>query len=229
MDYIKQQVGILSGNTLSGRNVDTPTECLYCHSIVGALHISEDYTRHQPMLYHDLSSDTYTMTVRCPVCKRHFTLEYDKEFKMLENRLIPTPSKDIPKDIADLSPDFKEIYIQAKLSEDYQLDRISGVSYRKALEFLVKDYAILKKPDKEDEIKKMFLGKVIENFLEDFPKIQTLAKASTWIGNDETHYERRHTDKNIEDLKRLLLATVNIISADLLVAEAYKFIDSDQN
>lgn len=59
------------------------------------------------------------------------------------------------------------------------MEQIAGVGYRKALEFLIKDYAISKNSEDEDKIKKMLLGKTIENYLNDFPKLQRLAKAAT--------------------------------------------------
>ena len=70
------------------------------------------------------------------------------------------------------------------------------------------------------------LGKVIDNYLKDFPKILVLAKSVAWIGNDETHYIRRHDGKDIEDLKRFILATARLISADYDADEALLFTSS---
>ena len=55
--------------------------------------------------------------------------------------------------------------------------------------------------------------------------MNSLPEAALWIfhinrdttlGNDETHYERRWTDKDIQDLKRLLTMTINAIDNELL-------------
>jgi hypothetical protein len=43
-----------------------------------------------------------------------------------------------------------------------------------------------------------------------------MAQRAVWLGNDETHYERRWEDKDIDDLKRLITLTVNWIHNDLL-------------
>jgi hypothetical protein len=38
-----------------------------------------------------------------------------------------------------------------------------------------------------------------------------------WPGNDETHFEKRWADKNPEDIKRLIGATVQVIAMKMLV------------
>lgn len=42
------------------------------------------------------------------------------------------------------------------------------------------------------------------------------AKASTWLGNDESHYTRKFTSKDINDLKKFIDATIYCISLKLL-------------
>ena len=69
----------------------------------------------------------------------------------------------------------------------------------------------------------MHLGDCIK--LIDNPKIQALAKASTWLGNDETHYVRKHTDRDIEDLERFLNSLVGYLSFELTADDAISFID----
>ena len=49
--------------------------------------------------------------------------------------------RDFSEEIEKISPAFVNIYNQAYAAEQLQLDEISGVGYRKALEFLIKDYA----------------------------------------------------------------------------------------
>ena len=55
--------------------------------------------------------------------------------------------------ISSLSPKFVEIYNQAEKAEQWGLSEICGMGYRKALEFLVKDFAILMSPESEETIK----------------------------------------------------------------------------
>src|SRR5699024_8665402 len=108
--------------------------------------------------------------------------------------------------IREISNGFYEIYMQSATAEEYGLDEISGMGYRKALEFLMKDFAILNNPEDEEVIKNSFLSNVIKDYYNDSSEIQNLATASSWIGNDETHYERRNDDKSIKDLKNYLQA-----------------------
>lgn len=57
-------------------------------------------------------------------------------------------------------------------------------------------------------------------------KIKNLAKASIWIGNDETHYVRKYEDKDIKDLKRFISATVAYITYELIADSAQEFVNN---
>ena len=46
--------------------------------------------------------------------------------------------------------------------------------------------------------------------------IKECARRATWLGNDETHYERRWNEHDIEDLKVLIDLTKNWIDNELL-------------
>lgn len=124
--------------------------------------------------------------------------------------------------IANLSPMFQNIYNQANTAESYSLNEIAGMGYRKALEFLVKDFCIHLNPNKKAEIENILLGKCISTYISD-EKIKNLATASTWIGNDETHYVRKHIDKDIQDMKKFIHALLYFIEYQLTVEEATTF------
>lgn len=68
--------------------------------------------------------------------------------------------------ITKLSPQFDKIYNQALAAESSGLDEIAGLGYRKALEFIVKDFAIYKHPDKTEEIKKLPLSQCINKYID---------------------------------------------------------------
>ena len=121
--------------------------------------------------------------------------------------------------IKEVSPMFVRIYNQASEAEHHNLDEIAGIGYRKALEFLIKDFLIYQIPDKEDSIKATPLGTCIENFIEN-PQLKTVASRAVWLGNDQTHYIQKFEDKDIEDLKRLIKLTINWITMLYLTAEA---------
>lgn len=139
----------------------------------------------------------------------------------------PILSNDLPDEVNEKFPEFNEIYSQALQAENFGLNQIAGVGYRKALEFLVKQYCIHKNSDNEETIKKEALGSTIANRLSDFPKIQLLAKAATWIGNDETHFVRKHKDHDITSMKKFIKSAATFISADLDADEAIEFTKKD--
>lgn len=132
----------------------------------------------------------------------------------------------LPEGVEVVSPQFFEIYSQATVAESEGLDQIAGVGYRKSLEFLVKDYAIRYFPNETDKIKKMLLGPVIKEYLAEFKKLQNLATAASWIGNDETHYVRRHDNQDIQSMKRFIRAAAQYIAAEFDAEDADEFTSS---
>lgn len=120
----------------------------------------------------------------------------------------------LPLTIVECSPSFVQIYDQAMAAECHNLDQIVGIALRKALEFLIKDYACLEHPDKVDVIKKTLLGKCIDDYILD-SNVKVCAKRATWLGNDETHYVRKWSDQDINDLKRLIKLTINWVDNSL--------------
>ncbi len=93
-----------------------------------------------------------------------------------------------------------------------------GIGYRKAIEFLIKDYLITTFPDKKEAILKAKLGQCISNYVSD-PKVKMCAERATWLGNDETHYVRTWLDKDLQDLKDLIKLTQYWISSDILTSD----------
>lgn len=117
--------------------------------------------------------------------------------------------------IAKLSPTFVEIYNQAMAAESRRLDQLVGIGLRKALEFLIKDFASQQHPDQAEAIRKVQLGPCIDQYVTD-SNIKECARRAAWLGNDETHYVRRWEDRDITDLKLLVRLTTNWIDSVLL-------------
>nr|WP_296266451.1 hypothetical protein [uncultured Merdimonas sp.] len=121
--------------------------------------------------------------------------------------------------ITALSPQFDKIYNQALAAESSMLDEIAGLGYRKALEFLIKDFAIHEHPDEEEDIKAKPLAQCIKKYIEN-ENITTLAERSTWIGNDEAHYIRKQEDRDVSDMKDFIQAIVYFIGMILITEDA---------
>lgn len=124
-----------------------------------------------------------------------------------------------PESIKELSPAFVKIYNQSEIAEFSGLSEICGMGYRKALEFLIKDFAIHSEPSDSEAIKSMSLSSCIKKYCT-ISKIQVLAERSAWIGNDETHYVRKHEDRDFSDMKNFIQAIVCFIGMNLATEDA---------
>jgi hypothetical protein len=122
-------------------------------------------------------------------------------------------------EVEEVSPSFKAIFCQAAAAESCRLSEIAGLGYRKALEFLVKDFCIHNVPDEAENIKKETLGNTIASRIED-PNVKECARRAAWLGNDEAHYVRRWEDRDINDLKILIELTSNWIR-NCILTERY--------
>jgi len=118
--------------------------------------------------------------------------------------------------ITTLSPTFCETYDQAARAEENGLTQICGAGYRRALEFLVKDFAISKVPEHRQRIERTLLVQCIREYLPN--PIQDAAKRAAWLGNDEVHYYRTWSDRDISDLKALIHLTAKSIDFTLELA-----------
>lgn len=210
--------------------IDTPSKCPHCGRTMSPQHVGQS-TSSEKASY--LDEGRFAVIFRCSFddCLKYFAIEYINSIassaSTVDYAYRPPIKVKLPENIEKVSPVFVEIYSQATVAESEALNQIAGVGYRKAAEFLIKDYAISKHKDDEEKIKTIMLGQVIAEYLNDFPKIQALAKSVAWIGNDETHYVRRHDDKDIEDLKKFILSAAQFIAADYDADEALAFTSSD--
>jgi len=129
--------------------------------------------------------------------------------------------KIFPDSIKNLSPSFCTIFNQATEAQGRKMTEIAGPGYRKALEFLIKDFLISENPDETQEIKKQWLGDLIRDKIKD-TNIKVCAERAAWLGNDETHYLRKWSDKDIGDLTKLITLSVNWIENVLLTKDYSK-------
>jgi hypothetical protein len=122
-------------------------------------------------------------------------------------------------DFESIAPGFTKIYRQVAGAESSGFDELVGMGYRKALEFLIKEFLIGQRPDDEGKIRKMTLGQCIENCV-DNPNLKAVATGVNWLANDETHFERRTDSGDIDDLKALMDATLYWISMEVRTKRA---------
>jgi hypothetical protein len=127
----------------------------------------------------------------------------------------PNLKKDeLPEFVAEISSTFVSIHLEAHEAKQRGLSQIAGPGYRKAFEFLIKDYAkSISPPDKHSEIENTFAGSVVSNYIPD-KRIQAVAKRALWLGNDETHYLRKWEQHDINDLITLISLTISWIQIE---------------
>ncbi len=208
---------------------ETVNKCPICNSSIAPIEKSK---------FFNSDSKMYFFMFECPACNKGFITHYNytNERKIKDNisynmlKLVNSYPKvpelhQFDENIKKLSSNFCEIFNQAYVAEQMDLNEIAGIGYRKALEFLIKDYCIDKNKEQEEKIKKEPLSQVITNYILS-DKIKNLAKASIWIGNDETHYVRKYEDKDIKDLKRFISATVAYITYELIADSAQEFVNN---
>lgn len=107
---------------------------------------------------------------------------------------------------------------QSELAEKNGYDKICGMGYRKAIEFLIKDYLCKIYPESSETIKKEMLSQSINRITEN--RIKVLASRCAWLGNDETHYTKKHGKYDIETLKIFINSVVHYIDAELAFISA---------
>lgn len=202
---------------------DQAENCPICHAHIIAKDIGNALYKH---------GQNYHATVFnfCSGCQSCFITTYQvkptvakpstfKTIELISSEPVKYVAEKFEDSLATLSPTFVEIYNQSKQAETMSLNHIAGMGYRKSLEFLIKDYAIHFNPGKEDEIKSMLLAPCIKTYI-DSSKIKTLAEKSAWLGNDETHYVRKHPEFDVQDMKRFIKACYTYIISELTLEEA---------
>lgn len=210
------QANKFEGGTVNLVYDKQPHECPFCHKSI------------TPRLYQGFQkNETLEIVYRCPdsKCGRIFTTMYQNELNGKYYAYVYKFSsvgtfveKEFSDSIEKLSDNFVEIYNQALKAESMNLNHISGIGFRKALEFLIKDYLISRNTEDEEKIKKKFLGKCIKEDIDNI-NVKEMAERATWLGNDETHYVRKWEDKDINDLKLLIKVVLHWIEMEILTQQ----------
>jgi hypothetical protein len=191
-------------------NAEDPNICPHCH------------VANQPTILfinRDVKLDKLVSVWKCTYvqCNKIFAVSHinNGDGYTIERNLIGLPKGPIwPQPIIDLkdgqtidetSPlqsKFIKTYLQSLEAESNGYDEISGMGYRKSIEYLVKDWAIQSKPSEKAHILKMWLGQVIANYYSG--DLKDILERATWLGNDHSHYNKLFEEFNINHLKELI-------------------------
>ena len=178
----------------------------------------------------DLPHTIYAYTaLYCTSCHTIYTARYISN-RGISNFILESTFPKVAKNISfsdninQLSPTFVSLYNQASATgTNTEINGLAGIGYRKSLEYLIKDYLIKLKHKDKDSIIKMDLGNCV-NKLDS--NLINIAKASIWIGNDETHYFRKNPEYDIEDLKLFINTLVHFIEIDFAIQNANSLIQN---
>ncbi len=170
--------------------------------------------------------DTCELLASCPSCGSRYFISWNNKHAgcIFSGAIRPEDCeveelpkiKDntvIPESACRISPDFKQIYLEARMAQAAGLDLICGGGYRKALEFLIKDYAISLCPEKAEAIKERDLNYAIS--CTDNENIKSFASRASWLGNDALHYLKKWEGMDLFDLKDLIEQSVLSIDQDV--------------
>lgn len=199
--------------------ISKPTSCPYCDMGIDPLIVNKFAYR-----FHYLTN--IVITYKCPCCEQIFFSKYQVNSMAAGYygyELIPFETigghkikLDFSDEIKGISPSFVSIYNDAYVAEQSGCTQIVGIGYRRSLEFLIKDYAIKCHQDDEITIKSMPLVKCVEKYAPD-DKTKELLLRATWIGNDFAHYETKHEEIDLNDLKKLISLSVDAIEKDIKI------------
>lgn len=192
--------------------VETPVECCHCEKGIDPLVIKAfAYTR--------LHTHEFAVAFQCPVCDGVFIGLYERAgfgmtpypYKILGGHIM---KKVFEQPIIEISPNFVTSYNEAYAAEQSGATGLAGIGYRRAFEFLMKDYAIYKNPENAESIKNSTLAKCISDY-SPTDNTKELWEKTAWIGNDFSHYNSKHPDISLEDLKSLIDFSVSDIVNDI--------------
>lgn len=189
--------------------VSVPDKCPICQSAFDMSHPNQSYYDEVDRCEHFNIFSIYM----CPCCRNGFVLKHhmlrDKgPLNMVRCMEISYPSAfpaefenvNVDEQIYMISPRFYEIYKQCLAAKNNGYTELYGMGFRKALETLVKDYAIHIHPEDKEWIttnRSATLHECIKKYFKN-SDAKTALMACKWLGNDETHYENHNT---VEDLQ----------------------------
>lgn len=150
----------------------------------------------------------------------------DITFKLVCTSPQMIKSDDIPDLITEKFPRFTKIYNQSKQAFEDSLDEIAGMGFRKSIEILITDFLKDFTPegvnDEWLENPKTSLSQKIDKL--GSKRLITLSKTISYLGNDETHYTRRHEEHDTKSLLAFIKPLLSEIENELTYIEAENFL-----
>lgn len=198
-----------------------PSECNYCNK-------SGDLIFCNAFVEKYYSDYVLCVSYKCQVCQQIIICKYHLDnygcFNLSDYGILPPyeilggsgVTKEFTQEINELNPSFVKIFNDSYKAEQLGLNEVVGLGYRRAFEFLIIDYALSIESDDDEKsnIKEIPLSNVIKSYFPD-GQVKDLLLRAAWIGNDFAHYESKHPDIQVNQLKELLLLSVSKIDEEI--------------
>ncbi len=193
--------------------IKAPNICPHCHITINPRYLHSQET---------LDTDDTPILITTWICTNDSCNKiFLAIFKEVDDNLIFArflngfpKGPDWPKPIIDLKDGdsinaakptetrFIKTYLQSLVAENEGLDEIAGMGFRKAIEYLVKDWAIKNKPEDKEKIKNAWLGEIIKTYYTG--DLKDILERATWLGNDQAHYKKLFEEFDTTILKELI-------------------------
>lgn len=165
-----------------------------------------------------------TIVYVCPsdACREYFLGYYEKrngQYTFLRCRPQETVAPVLPEFVQRISRNYCEIFQECYRAEVEGLHQLAGVGYRKALEFLIKDYLVSRQPEERAAIEEAPLALCIERYVTDV-NVRDVARRAIWLGGET--YPRPWLEKDLRDLKSVIELVLRWIETEYLTAELLK-------
>lgn len=213
---MKKEININNDNVLIDK---LPERCPFCHELVTPEIKGSNFNTSATDTHKDLIILELFVVCSNSFCQKSFIGYYNmignNEFGFINTSKGESKKRAFSTTINSISNKFSKIYNQAYTAEQNELFEICGMGYRKALEFLLKDYCIAKFSTDKIKIEKMYISDLLEEFIHD-DVIKQVSIRAFWLGNDETHYIRLNEKYGLKDLKDFINSIVDIIEANEL-------------
>lgn len=160
-----------------------------------------------------------TVMYTCNSCNKRYLATYDLDVPSKTGKFSsfhPALAVEYENDLLEpVSQKFINAYSQALRAEHAGDIDLAGMGYRKALECLLKDFAITELGVDISAVEKLSVYDVIGKYYDN--DIQVSADVVRILGNDYTHYESKHPETDFNVLKRYMDIFVALIETKVLI------------
>jgi hypothetical protein len=134
-------------------------------------------------------------------------------FELINVSPMQIKEKKFSPEIKEVSPRFVQLFNQLFIAEEKNIEIILGIGYRKAFEFLLKDFLVYIDPKAKEKLVNASLVYCLNKI--DNKNISVISNKVSWLGNEEDQFTREWTGKDINDLKKMIDVTSSYITANI--------------